>query len=99
MNIEFNKISIIEEISKRLNSIEKQLQKITKKPSQEQKNYLTTQDVAKDLQFTTRHIQNLRDRGELPFIQHGRSVRYKREDVNAFIEQHYINPANYGGTK
>lgn len=86
----------IDQIEKRLESIESSLQQIQKDKGPQSTRLLTTEEVAKLLQFTPRHIRNLRDRGDLPFIQRGRAVRYKPEDVQAFIDEHYVSITNYG---
>ncbi len=96
LNIEFPPLDQIEQ---RLESIESKLQEIHRENNQQSFRLLTTEEVAKLLQFTTRHIQNLKARGDLAFIQRGRTVRYKPEDVKAFIEEHYVSATNYGGTK
>ena len=59
---------------------------------------LTSIEAAKALQITTRHLQNLRDRGDIGFVQYGRVVRYKPEDIQAYIDEYYIRSRNLGRT-
>jgi excisionase family DNA binding protein len=46
---------------------------------------LTAREAAKILTISPRHLWDLTDRGELPAIKIGRSVRYARADIDAFI--------------
>jgi excisionase family DNA binding protein len=45
---------------------------------------LTVQDVATDLQLSTKTIRRLIDRGDLPVHRLGRSVRVSEEDLLVF---------------
>jgi len=47
---------------------------------------LTKSEVAKYLQISERKLDYLRQAGELPCIKIGRSVRFRLEDVEAFLE-------------
>lgn len=46
---------------------------------------LTTEQAAKILTISPRHLWDLTKRGALPAIKIGRSVRYARADIDAFI--------------
>ncbi len=46
---------------------------------------LTTEQAAKILTISPRHLWDLTKRGVLPAIKIGRSVRYARVDIDAFI--------------
>lgn len=90
---------VLDEIEQRLESIESMLQQIHRDKAHKHFGLLTTQEAAKALQITTRHLQNLRDRGDIGFVQYGRVVRYKPEDVQAYIDEYYISPGKReGGT-
>lgn len=52
--------------------------------------WITTEEVMELLQCSRRHIQHLRDSGALPFVQHARIVRYNRDEVEAFLNNHKI---------
>jgi len=52
--------------------------------------WLTTKEAAKALKVTPRTLQNYRDRGEIPFSQFGREVRYYAEDIQQFLMDHYV---------
>jgi excisionase family DNA binding protein len=58
------------------------------------KQWLTTEEVMEMLQNSRRHIQHLRDSGQLSFSQNGRTIRYHIEDVEAFL-----NDSKVGGAK
>ena len=51
------------------------------------KEWLTTDEVMEILQCSRRHIQHLRDSGALPFTQHRRTVRYRYDDVESFLNK------------
>jgi excisionase family DNA binding protein len=95
-NLNFN-IPALDEIELRLEGIESMLKQIHKEKAQHAFGLLTTQEAAKALQITTRHLQNLRDRGDIGFIQYGRVVRYKTQDIQAYIDEYYINPGKRKG--
>ena len=57
--------------------------------------WLDTKDVAKLIGVTTRTIQNYRDQGMLPFSQIGRVIRYRADDVQAFLMEHYVKPQSW----
>ena len=78
------------DILNRLESIESTLQQIRKEKAHNSFGLLTTIEAAKALQITTRHLQNLRDRGDIGFVQYGRVVRYKPDDIQAYIDEYYI---------
>jgi excisionase family DNA binding protein len=46
---------------------------------------LTAREAAKILTISPRHLWKLTKQGELPRIKMGRSVRYARADIDAFI--------------
>ena len=48
---------------------------------------LTAREAAKILTISPRHLWDLTDRGELPAIKIGRSVRYARAYIDAFISK------------
>ena len=55
-----------------------------------QKKWLSTDDVCWILGISKRTLQNYRDQRKLPFYQVGRKIYYKGVDVDAFLEQHHI---------
>ena len=46
--------------------------------------------AAEYLGTTTRHLQRLRERRELPFVRVGRKIRYKQGDLDAYIEHQRV---------
>jgi len=58
------------------------------------KRLLTIGEVAKYLQMHPRTIMRLVDRGELPAVRIGKSVRFETETVCAFVE---ANTVRQGG--
>lgn len=60
---------------------------------------LTTKEAAKALKVTTRTLQTYRDQGDIPFIQFGREVRFRAEDIQQFLSDHYVKSQyQKGGT-
>lgn len=47
--------------------------------------WLTTKGVMKMLQCSRRHVQYLRDSNQLTFYQNGHTIRYRVEEVEAFL--------------
>ena len=52
---------------------------------------LTINELAKYLNVTERTIYNLLERGELPGFKVGANWRFRREDINKWIEQNMKN--------
>ncbi len=46
---------------------------------------LTRKDAAGQLRISTRHLDRMIERGELPVLRLGRSVRIRPADLDAFI--------------
>ncbi len=51
------------------------------------KQWVTTTEVMKILQCSRRHVQYLRDSQQLPFTQNGHTIRYKVDEVEAFLNE------------
>ena len=50
-----------------------------------QKEWLDTADVMELLQCSRRHVQHLRDSGQIVYHQTGRTIRYKYSDITAYL--------------
>jgi len=59
--------------------------------------WINTKEAAQFLGVTTRTIANYRQRGMIPFAQVGRVIRYRGEDLNRFLMEHYVQPNIRGG--
>lgn len=63
------------------------------------KDWLTENEACKKLDVSKSTIQNYRKNGVLPFSQFGNKIKYKRTDLQAFLERNYIknylNQSNY----
>jgi len=55
------------------------------------KQWLTTEEVMKMLQCSRRHVQYLRDSNQLAFTQNARTIRYKVDDVEAFLNRSRVD--------
>ena len=58
--------------------------------------WLNTKEAAQFLGVTTRTIANYRERGMIPFAQVGRIIRYRKEDLDDFLMEHYVQTSNHG---
>lgn len=55
--------------------------------------YLTSDEAAQLLHYTTGHLANLRSKGTgLPYHKVGRRCLYRREDIEAYISDSRIEP-------
>lgn len=54
------------------------------------KQWVNTTDVMHILQCSRRHVQYLRDTKQLAFTQNARTIRYRMEDVENFLNQTHI---------
>ena len=52
------------------------------------KKWLTTEEVISLLQCSRRHVQYLRDSGQLSYSKNGRKIRYNIDDIEAFLDDH-----------
>ena len=59
------------------------------------KKWLNTSEVMEILNCSRRHAQHLRDSGRLPYRQHGRSIRYDIDEVEAYLNRGKVN-SNWG---
>lgn len=79
----------VDEIITKLDQINKKLESIHK-----QKTFdgllLTTKETCQVLKISLRSLQSYRDRGLIPFIQFGREVRFRPEDLQQFLMDHFI---------
>ncbi len=53
----------------------------------EEKEFYTVRDLAKLLQVTEMTVYRMIRRGDLPHYNIGRSKRFRRDDVEAFLEK------------
>jgi len=89
MNTMILEMPAMEEILTRLEKIDSRLESLEKTTSLTGI-WLTTKEAAKALKVTPRCLQNYRDRGDIPFSQFGREVRYYAEDIRQFLMDHYV---------
>ena len=58
-----------------------------------EKKYYTIADTCELLDASRRHLQYLRDSGQINFIKNGRKVYFRREDLEKFFDENYIETA------
>lgn len=56
--------------------------------------WLTTNEVMEMLQCSRRQVQYLRDSRKITFSQHGHTIRYNIEDVEAFLNESMVDSRN-----
>ena len=83
----------LDDLLLRMEKIESLLESINEGTNQIKSNgWLTTREAAIVLGVTPRTIQNYRDRGLIPFSQFGFQVRYREDDIQKFLMDHYVSP-------
>jgi len=54
------------------------------------KEYLTIAEVCDLLDVSRRHLQYLRDSGQINYVKNGRKIYFRREDIKEFFDQNLI---------
>ena len=54
------------------------------------KEYLTIAETCEALDCTRRHLQYLRDSGQIGYVKSGKKVYFKADDLEAFFNRNYI---------
>ena len=68
-----------------------------KETKENHEQWINTEGAAQYLGVTTRTIANYRERGQIPFAQIGRVIRYRQSDLDKFLLSHYVKPSNWEG--
>lgn len=55
-----------------------------------EKKYYTINEVCELLDVSRRHLQYLRDSGQINHVKNGKKVYFKREDLDEFFDRNYI---------
>lgn len=55
------------------------------------KSHYTIDEACEILSVTRRHLQYLRDNRYINFVQHGRKIYFKAEDLDEFFNRNYID--------
>ena len=90
-------IPILDEIKLKLEKIESTLDSIKNQGSFQNQVWLTTKQAAVALDVSPRTLQTYRDQGIIGFSQFGRTIRYRAEDIQAFLLDHFLNPKQIRG--
>jgi excisionase family DNA binding protein len=62
------------------------------------KNLFNTEEVCSYLKISKRTLQRKRDTGKIRFIQDGNLIRYRLEDIEAYLNKHVMNTIEaFGG--
>lgn len=69
-------------------AVAKKLPEIIRKATS--KSYYTISEACEILSVTRRHLQYLRDSNSISFVQHGRKVYFKAEDLDNFFNNNYL---------
>ena len=57
--------------------------------------WLTGEDVKKNLHISSRTLQNYRDKRVLPYSQHGSKILYRAEDIEVFLNNNYVKSRRF----
>jgi excisionase family DNA binding protein len=79
----------IDAILFKLDKIEKKIETINRQKSLEGL-LLTSKEACIVLKVSARSLQTYRDRGIIPFIQFGHEVRFRPDDLQQFLMDHFI---------
>ena len=82
-------VPAMDEILSRLDRIDKKIESFQKQKTLDG-SLLTTKEVCVVLKISLRSLQTYRDRGIIPFVQFGREVRFRQEDIQNFLNDHFI---------
>jgi len=78
------------------NTVENSLQKIAENTirdivrSASGKQYYTIPEVCEKLDVSRRHLQYLRDSGQIGYVKNGRKIYFRAQDLEEFFETNYI---------
>lgn len=87
--IEINTEQLVAVLTKTIESvILSELPKI--KQSQNTKLVYTIEDVCEMFQVSKRHLQYLRDSGAIGYVQNGRKILFRYEDLDEFFNKNYV---------
>ena len=82
-------LPFLEDINSRLVAIEQRLDAINK-PNPLEGIWLNTKEAAKALGISLRLLQEKRNRSEISFSQAGSIIRYRAEDIQQYLMDHFI---------
>lgn len=54
------------------------------------KKWVSTKEATEYLDISRRHLQYLRDSEQIPYSQHGRTIRFNVDDLDAFLNRNKI---------
>lgn len=77
-----------QELTARISKIEQALARSDAAEGSADSRWLTQGDVEEILDVSRSTLHRLRKDGSIPFVQHGRKILFRREDVDAFLEDH-----------
>jgi hypothetical protein len=85
-----------QEIKKHLEEINQKLNQMDSSSNSLSEKWLDNQDVCLALRISKRTLQNMRDRGILPYSQEpgSKKIFYRYEDVENYLEKHYKKSFN-----
>ena len=63
---------------------------------QMQKPIYTNDEATELLGVSKRHLQYLRDTEQINYVQNGRKIYYRAEDLEAFFQANYIKGGSHG---
>ena len=69
-------------------AVSQRLPQIIKKVTQ--KEYYNIEEVCAALDISKRHLQYLRDSGQIGYVKNGRKIYFKAEDLQDFFDKNYI---------
>jgi excisionase family DNA binding protein len=72
-------------------ALEPHLRQLNQMAKASMKPVYTPEEVAEMFGVSKRQLQYLRDSGQLGFIQNGRTILFRADDLSEFFDKHYVS--------
>lgn len=76
------------EIKSSIAELRDAVQRLPKPRPSIRSDYLTQDEVEQIIDVSRSTLHRLRKDGAIPFVQHGRKILFRREDIDAYLEAH-----------
>lgn len=84
---------LIENLISKINSLDAYVNELKTEVEVKSKPYLSTQDLMELTGFSSKWV--IDNKSKIGYTEIGSQLRFKRKDVERFIEQNYIKPKKY----
>lgn len=84
---------LIENLISKINSLDAYVNELKTEVEVKSKPYLSTQDIMELTGFSSKWV--IDNKSKIGYTEIGSQLRFKRKDVEQFMEQNYIKPKRY----